>query len=464
MVKKSQITLLIRTMLRIGCIGFGGGSALIPVIEDETVRKRKLLSMEEYDKSVIAASITPGALPVEVASGVGYSVAGGKGMVASAVSMALPGAIFTVLLLMLFSVLDQQVLERLRFVSVIISAFIIYLLMQYIGKTVWMNYQKNKGFQAVVVILMVFLLNGGKEIASLLGSERKPVFDISSIQVMGLAFFVIFFLAEDRRRHRILLAVCIGILFLLCNGKAHIIDNKICGSLVEISMLILGAYGFLVSLKAGEVRLKVDRKKIAGSLLIWLGFLGILILPACFFCQDAVPFIMKGLLSAYSSFGGGDAYLSVAEGMFVNSGMIESSVFYGQLVAVANLLPGSILCKILSGTGYLIGYGTAKMAAEGVLMALAGFGVSVFGSCSIFMICWHLYSELEHVKAFQMMGSYIRPVVSGLLINIALSLLMEILAIGGKSGISDMRMIIYVFLLLGGFMMFRSIRIRGKRA
>ena len=80
------------------------------------------------------------------------------------------------------------------------------------------------------------------------------------------------------------------------------------------------------------------------------------------------------------------------------------------------------------------------------------------------MICWHLYSELEHVKAFQMMGSYIRPVVSGLLINIALSLLMEILAIGGKSGISDMRMIIYVFLLLGGFMMFRSIRIRRKRA
>lgn len=46
--------------------------------------------------------------------------------------------------------------------------------------------------------------------------------------------------------------------------------------------------------------------------------------------QDAVPFLtassisflLRGLLSAVMSFGGGDAYLTVADGMFVDSGMV----------------------------------------------------------------------------------------------------------------------------------------------
>lgn len=457
---RGQIISLIKTMFRIGCIGFGGGSALIPVIENEVIQKRKLLSMEEYDKSVIAASITPGALPVEIASGVGYSVDGERGMVVSAVSMAFPGAVLTVLLLMLFSVLDSRILEKLRFVSVPISVFIIYLLIHYIGKTIRLSFRNKKWFQTFLVTAGVFLLNGGKEIAGLSGLDRQPLFDISSIQVMGLTFFVIFFLAEDRRRHRIFLTAVLGIIFLLCNGKAHLINNAVCGRLTEISMLILGCYGFYCSLKAGNVHFQVNRKKIGRSLCVWFLFLSLLVLPSCLFCKNALIFVGKGLLSAYSSFGGGDAYLSVAEGMFVSSGMIESSIFYSQLAAIANLLPGSILCKVLSGAGYLIGYGVSGSVLQGLFMALAGFAVSIFGSCSIFILCWHLYSELENVNAFRIMGSYIRPVVSGLLMNVALALLAEILQVGRDSGISGSWMLIGAVVLLCCFLIIGSLRRR----
>ena len=64
---------LFASMLKIGFIGFGGGSALIPVIEKEVVEEQKLVSKKEYDKDVIVASITPGALPVEIATGLGKS-------------------------------------------------------------------------------------------------------------------------------------------------------------------------------------------------------------------------------------------------------------------------------------------------------------------------------------------------------------------------------------------------------
>ena len=64
---------LLFTMFKIGCIGFGGGTALVPVIESEVVYEKKLIDKDEYTKDVVVANITPGALPVEVAAGVWHT-------------------------------------------------------------------------------------------------------------------------------------------------------------------------------------------------------------------------------------------------------------------------------------------------------------------------------------------------------------------------------------------------------
>lgn len=69
-IKMRKFISMTMTMLKIGFIGFGGGSALIPVIEDEVVEKDKIVSEEEFNDDVMIASITPGALPVEVATGI----------------------------------------------------------------------------------------------------------------------------------------------------------------------------------------------------------------------------------------------------------------------------------------------------------------------------------------------------------------------------------------------------------
>ena len=62
---------LMASIFKIGVVGFGGGTALIPVIEREVVEDQKIVEKSEYDKYVIVASITPGALPVEIATGLG---------------------------------------------------------------------------------------------------------------------------------------------------------------------------------------------------------------------------------------------------------------------------------------------------------------------------------------------------------------------------------------------------------
>ena len=46
----TRIRGLMQAMLRVGVIGFGGGNALIPVMEKEFVTKKPYVTKEEYDE------------------------------------------------------------------------------------------------------------------------------------------------------------------------------------------------------------------------------------------------------------------------------------------------------------------------------------------------------------------------------------------------------------------------------
>ena len=94
--------------------------------------------------------------------------------------------------------------------------------------------------------------------------------------------------------------------------------------------------------------------------MIWLFFAAMLSVPALMLVPDSLMYLGQGFLSSLLSFGGGDAYLTIADGIFVQGGTTEAADFYGQLVPVANALPGSILCKILTGIGYLAGLRCAQ--------------------------------------------------------------------------------------------------------
>ena len=59
--KKNRLGEMIFHLLKIGFIGFGGGSALIPVFERELKDFGPEAGKEELEKNVVAASITPGA-------------------------------------------------------------------------------------------------------------------------------------------------------------------------------------------------------------------------------------------------------------------------------------------------------------------------------------------------------------------------------------------------------------------
>ncbi|KAB7705519.1 chromate transporter [Bacillus aerolatus] len=78
------------TFLKIGPITFGGGYAMIPVIEREVVNKKKWIQMEDITDVLALAGSAPGAMAINSATFVGYRIAGISGALAAMLGVLLP--------------------------------------------------------------------------------------------------------------------------------------------------------------------------------------------------------------------------------------------------------------------------------------------------------------------------------------------------------------------------------------
>lgn len=83
---------------RIACTSFGGFMAMISVVQNVIVERRKLLSHQDMLDGVSLASILPGPVAVNVVTYVGYRLRGGAGALVSAVAAVLPAFAFIVAL------------------------------------------------------------------------------------------------------------------------------------------------------------------------------------------------------------------------------------------------------------------------------------------------------------------------------------------------------------------------------
>ena len=419
------------SMFRIGAIGFGGGNALIPVIEEEVVKNSRLVSKRDYDEDVLAACITPGALPVEIAAGIGQRLGGYAGMLLAAAMMALPGSFLVILILSVLREGQGEVLMAIRSSSIGLGAFIVSLLFLYVIKTFrQLQGEGQKTLQVMgIVMTAVFLLSSEKNIYALLGTGWQPVFGLSVIAVLGLSFFLIVFLSQARTRRRYVSAILLTAVFLL-SGSGFAVRLPVLAQVHLVSVLLMslltvcGIFYSFHRAEAGDTakgkqRLLAD---IIQEMLAWLAFALFFALPALLLVPDSLSYIGGGFFSSLLSFGGGDAYLTIADGLFVQAGALPGSDFYGQLVPIANALPGSILCKILTGIGYFEGMRAGGMLAA-FAMALAGFGISVAASGLIFGMVARLLRTFHDVPVFRQVSFWVRPIISGLLLNVALSML-----------------------------------------
>lgn len=395
------------SMLKVGCIGFGGGSALIPIMERELVSPDGGLTEKAFVQDVVIANVTPGALPVKLAALSGIQLGGA----ALSAFSALPGTIATVGLLALFSALGPVAIRNLEYVSLGITAFILFLLAHYVATVIVDGGRRRRVY--MLIAGTTFLLTGAEKsralIAHVAGLENSWVLpELSALGVVLVAIGSIgAFSVYQWFRYRPQ--------FGTARRRAQGLLRPVLVAIITFAVVTLGGIG---------TALLID--PVGGGAL--LGLVS---------------------LSSLSSFGGGEAYVGVADGFFVASGMVDSASFYGQIVPIANALPGPILVKIATGIAYSIGFGGGGFVL-GIIFATLAFLVSIGACCVVALGVLAAYDQAQHSLFVQNVAGFILPVICGLLASTSVSMLHSNARISEQAGLSGWIAVLGSIALAGG--------------
>lgn len=119
---------LFTTFFKIGAFTFGGGYAMIPLIQREVVENKKWITDDDILDIVAIAESTPGPIAINTATFVGYRVCGVLGSAAATFGTVLPSF---VIILIISAILTQfQNLEAVQFAFMGIRAGVLALIVK----------------------------------------------------------------------------------------------------------------------------------------------------------------------------------------------------------------------------------------------------------------------------------------------------------------------------------------------
>ena len=141
------------TFMKIGAFTFGGGYAMIPLIQKEAVETHKWVTDEDILNVVAIAESTPGPIAINSATFVGYRTCGVLGSVCATLGVVLPS--FVIIFAISFVLRQFQELKAVQYAFSGIRAGVLALLC----KALWGMYKKNKkNWVSYIVMAGSFIL------------------------------------------------------------------------------------------------------------------------------------------------------------------------------------------------------------------------------------------------------------------------------------------------------------------
>ena len=89
---------LVVTFFKIGLFTFGGGYAMISLVEDECVGKKHWITHDEMSYLVVLAESTPGPMAINSSTYVGYKMGGMIGSIAATIGVVMPSFIIILII------------------------------------------------------------------------------------------------------------------------------------------------------------------------------------------------------------------------------------------------------------------------------------------------------------------------------------------------------------------------------
>ena len=169
---------LFLTMLKIGLFTFGGGYAMIALLQNEFVEKKKYMEKDEFLDMVAIAESTPGPIAINAATYIGHKQFGLLGSLLATIAICIPSfvIIFTI--------------------SLFFDAFLSLKLVEY-------------AFRGIQVAVIYLIFSAGLK---MLKQMKKTLFSISIVSAVSICMITLSILAvKFSTILYILICGCIGL-------------------------------------------------------------------------------------------------------------------------------------------------------------------------------------------------------------------------------------------------------------
>lgn len=171
------------TMMKIGLFTFGGGYAMIALLESELISKKKWIDREEFLDMVAIAESTPGPIAINAATYIGYKKAGFFGALLATLGVCIPSFVIIYLISLFFDAFLSLSIVAYAFKGIQIG--VIYLILS-AGLKMLKGIKKN-AFNLTVVIATTSVMT----LFSLFAVEFSAVLYILISGVLGLVVYLI---------------------------------------------------------------------------------------------------------------------------------------------------------------------------------------------------------------------------------------------------------------------------------
>ena len=181
--KKTGLWTLFLTFAKVGLMTFGGGYAMLPILEREVVTNRGWATSEEMLDYYAIGQCTPGVIAVNVSTFIGFKTRGVIGAIVATLGMLFPSLLIITSLASVLKMFQDNVYVQKAFggIRIAVCALIASTIIKLAKKTI-------KGITAAIIMVVAFCLE--------LFVGVSPAIIVLSV----IAFGVIMFYATRKKK------------------------------------------------------------------------------------------------------------------------------------------------------------------------------------------------------------------------------------------------------------------------
>ncbi len=182
---------LFLTMLKIGLFTFGGGYAMIALLENEFVEKKKWLEKDEFLDVTAIAESTPGPIAINAATYMGYKNAGIIGSIIATLGICIPSFVIIYAISLFFDAFLSLTLVEYAFKGIQIC--VVYLILT--AGLKMLKQMKKTVFNMIIILVTLICM----VVFSLFAVKFSTIF---YILISGICGVVVYLLGKIRKEKK----------------------------------------------------------------------------------------------------------------------------------------------------------------------------------------------------------------------------------------------------------------------